>query len=43
MPVYKEAEFPANYRQAEVGRIMSAVYKSRSIAVTGWLAWASQM
>ncbi len=35
MPVYKEAEFPADYRQAEVERIMSAVYKSRSIAVTG--------
>jgi hypothetical protein len=35
MPVYKEAEFPADYRHAEVGRIMGAVYKSRSIAVTG--------
>jgi DNA-binding winged helix-turn-helix (wHTH) protein len=35
MPVFKEAEFPANYRQAEVERIMGAVYKSRSIAVTG--------
>jgi hypothetical protein len=35
MPVFKEAEFPANYRQIEVGRIMGAIYKSRSIAVTG--------
>jgi hypothetical protein len=35
MPVFKEAEFPAHYRQVEVGRIMGAVYKSRSIAVTG--------
>lgn len=34
-PIYKEAGFPADYREAEVGRIMGAVYKLRSIAVSG--------
>ena len=34
-PIYKEASFPAYYREAEVGHIMGAVYKLRSIAITG--------
>ena len=34
-PIYKEAAFPADYREAEVGQIMTAVYRLRSIAVTG--------
>jgi len=33
--VYKEARFPPNYREAQVRRIMGAVYKLRSIAITG--------
>jgi hypothetical protein len=32
---YKEATFPIHYRQAEVGQIMGAFYRLRSIAVTG--------
>jgi DNA-binding winged helix-turn-helix (wHTH) protein len=32
---YKEARFPIDYRAAEVERIMSALYRRRSIAVTG--------
>ena len=32
---YKEANFPANYRTTEVRQIMDAVYKLRSIVVTG--------
>jgi len=35
VPTYKEARFPADYREAEVRRIMDAVHKLRSIAVTG--------
>lgn len=35
MPVYKESAFPAEYRRAEAGRILGAVYRLRSIAVTG--------
>jgi DNA-binding winged helix-turn-helix (wHTH) protein len=35
MSIFKEAGFPAHYREAEVGRIMSAVYRLRSIAITG--------
>ena len=34
-PIYKEARFPADYREAEVGQIMGAVYKLRSITITG--------
>ena len=33
--IYKEAAFPADYREAEVGQIMTAVYRLRSITVTG--------
>ena len=33
--IYKEAGFPADYREAEVRQIMNAVYKLRSIAITG--------
>ena len=33
--IYKEADFPADYREAEVRQIMNAVYKLRSIAITG--------
>jgi len=33
--VYKEANFPADYREAEVRQIMGAIYKLRSIAITG--------
>jgi len=33
--VYKEADFPAHYREAEVRQIMSALFKLRSIAITG--------
>jgi DNA-binding winged helix-turn-helix (wHTH) protein len=33
--IYKEASFPADYREAEVRQIMDAVYKLRSIAITG--------
>lgn len=32
---YKEANFPVDYRQAEVGQIMGAIYKWRGIAVNG--------
>lgn len=35
MPIYKECAFPADYRRAEVGQILGAVYRLRSIAVTG--------
>jgi DNA-binding winged helix-turn-helix (wHTH) protein len=34
-PIYKEASFPAYYREAKVRQIMGAVYKLRSIAITG--------
>ncbi len=34
-PVYKEADFPLDYREAEVRQIMAAIYRLRSIAVTG--------
>ena len=34
-PIYKEASFPPDYREAEVRQIMGAVYKLRSIAITG--------
>jgi len=34
-PIYKEASFPAYYREAEVRQIMGAVYRLRSIAITG--------
>jgi DNA-binding winged helix-turn-helix (wHTH) protein len=34
-PIYKEASFPIDYREAEVRQIMSALYKLRSIAITG--------
>ena len=34
-PTYKEAAFPAEYRAAQVRQIMAAVFKLRSIAVTG--------
>lgn len=33
--VYKEAGFPADYREAQVRQIMNAVYRLRSIAITG--------
>jgi hypothetical protein len=33
--LYKEADFPADYRAAEVGQIMAALYRRRSIAITG--------
>ena len=33
--IYKEAGFSADYREAEVRQIMNAVYKLRSIAITG--------
>jgi DNA-binding winged helix-turn-helix (wHTH) protein len=33
--LYKEADFPADYRAAEVSQIMSALYRRRSIAITG--------
>ncbi|MEW5959311.1 MAG: winged helix-turn-helix domain-containing protein [Chloroflexota bacterium] len=33
--VYKEAGFPVDYRAAEVEQIMGAIYRLRSIAVTG--------
>ncbi len=33
--IYKEASFPAYYRQAEVQQIMNALYRLRSIAITG--------
>lgn len=32
---YKEAAFPVDYREAEVGQIMAALYRLRSIAITG--------
>lgn len=32
--IYKEASFPSDYRE-EVRQIMGAVYKLRSIAITG--------
>jgi len=35
MPVFKENAFPADYRRAEVEQILGAVYRLRSIAVTG--------
>jgi DNA-binding winged helix-turn-helix (wHTH) protein len=34
-PIYKEASFPAYYREAKVRQIMGAVYRLRSIAITG--------
>ncbi|MDH4135165.1 MAG: winged helix-turn-helix domain-containing protein [Anaerolineae bacterium] len=34
-PIYKEAGFPVYYREAEVRQVMEAVYKLRSIAITG--------
>jgi DNA-binding winged helix-turn-helix (wHTH) protein len=34
-PIYKEASFPPDYREVEVRQIMDAVYKLRSIAITG--------
>lgn len=34
-PIYKEASFPVHYREVEVQQIMDAVYKLRSIAITG--------
>jgi len=34
-PVYKEASFPADYREAEVRQIMNTLYRRRSIAITG--------
>jgi hypothetical protein len=34
-PTYKEASFPIDYRAAEVEQILSALYRRRSIAVTG--------
>jgi len=33
--IYKEAGFPPDYREAQVRQIMGAVYKLRSIAITG--------
>lgn len=33
--IYKEADFPPDYREVEVRQIMDALYKMRSIAVTG--------
>jgi DNA-binding winged helix-turn-helix (wHTH) protein len=33
--IYKEAGFPADYREAQVRQIMGAAYKLRSIAITG--------
>ena len=35
MPIYKESAFPPDYRRAEAGQILGAVYRRRSIAVTG--------
>jgi DNA-binding winged helix-turn-helix (wHTH) protein len=35
VPIYKEASFRTDYRQAQVGQIMAALYRLRSIAVTG--------
>ncbi|RPI53226.1 MAG: ATP-binding protein, partial [Chloroflexi bacterium] len=35
MPIYKESAFPPEYRRAEAGQILGAVYRLRSIAVTG--------
>lgn len=35
VPIYKEVSFPPDYRQVQVGQIMAALYKLRSIAVTG--------
>lgn len=35
VPIYKEASFSPNYREVEVRQIMGAVYKLRSIAITG--------
>ncbi len=34
-PIYKEANFPPDYREAEVRQIMDAVYRLRSICITG--------
>ena len=34
-PIYKEAEFPADYREAQVGQVMRALYKQRSITISG--------
>jgi hypothetical protein len=33
--IYKEASFPPDYREAQVRQIMGAVYRLRSIAITG--------
>lgn len=34
-PIYKEANFPPYYRQAQVRQIMDALYRLRSIAISG--------
>lgn len=34
-PIYKEADFPPDYRAAQVRQIMDAVYRLRSISITG--------
>ncbi len=34
-PLYKEARFPPDYRQAQVRQIMRALFKLRSLAITG--------
>jgi len=34
-PIYKESNFPSDYREAQVRQIMGAVYKLRSIGITG--------
>ena len=34
-PTYKEASFPIDYREAEVRRVMNALYRLRSIAING--------
>ncbi len=34
-PLYKEAHFSPDYRQAQVRQIMRAIYKLRSLAITG--------
>jgi DNA-binding winged helix-turn-helix (wHTH) protein len=33
--VYKEADFPADYREVEIRQVMGAVYRLRSVAITG--------
>jgi DNA-binding winged helix-turn-helix (wHTH) protein len=34
-PVYKETDFPIDYRQTQVRQVMNAVYRLRSVAITG--------